>query len=407
MRIIIKRMQREKIVIGFDAKRALCNRTGLGSYSRTLINDIVQACDKTGNVFSSKDCSFYLYSPKIGQENLKKQIINRDNIKYIYPKHPNNSLLSSLWREKYIVRDLIKDNISIYHGLSGELPINIKRSGVKTIVTIHDVIFFSHPEWYSSFDVRIYKHKFFSTLRQADKIIAISECTKRDILKYGNTDPLNPLVKEEDIEVIYQSYNNIFNTSITEEEKTRIKQKYSLPNDFVLNVGTIEKRKNILLAVEAISQLPNTNLIIIGRQRGEYANRIKDYILKHSLQTRVRILENIPNEELKVFYSMAKLFVYPSIYEGFGIPIVEAIANNLPVVAAKGSCLEEAGGPDTYYVDPYSVKEMREAIQLLYNNEDKRSTMIMRSREYIKKFNNIDIAQQNLDLYESLLSLRK
>jgi len=398
-------MTNKDIVIGFDAKRALCNRTGLGSYSRTLINDIAKECFCRENIFSSMNCSFYLYSPTRGQENLKSQIIKGDNIKYIYSKYNFSSILSSLWRERYIVRDLIKDKVDIYHGLSGELPINIKKTGIKTIVTIHDLIFLSHPEWYSPLDVKIYKHKFYSTLQQADKIIAISECTKRDILTFGNKNSLNPIVKEENIEVIYQSYNNIFNTTITKEEKSHLKQKYSLPNDFILSVGTIEERKNLLLAIKAITEITNVNLIIIGKQKGAYANRIKEYIDCHRLGNRVRFLENISNEELRIFYSMAKLFVYPSIYEGFGIPIVEAIANNLPVIATKGSCLEEAGGPYSYYIDPYSVEEMKEAINILYNNEDKRLTMINKSREYIQKFNNTNITQQVLNLYNTLLDI--
>ena len=194
--------------MGFDAKRAVSNSTGLGSYSRTLMNDLIRY--NAENIFS-----FRLYAPDKGRDNLRNQIITDKNTEFVYPNGINIKLLRDLWREKGIVKDLIRDNVQVFHGLSGQLPKGIKASGIKSIVTIHDLIFLTHPEFYNPIDVKIYKHKFFSALKEADRIIAISECTKRDILHFGNINPSKPLVTEDKIQVIYQSYNKIFDKTVS------------------------------------------------------------------------------------------------------------------------------------------------------------------------------------------------
>ncbi|MBR1774155.1 MAG: glycosyltransferase family 4 protein [Bacteroidales bacterium] len=385
-------MQGGKITVGFDAKRAVSNSTGLGSYSRTLINDLAKA--NTDNLFS-----FRLYAPDKGRDNLRNQIVTDENLEFVYPNGINIKLLRDLWREKGIVKDLIRDNVKVFHGLSGQLPKGIKASGVKSIVTIHDLIFFTHHEFYNPIDVKIYKHKFFSALQEADRVIAISECTKRDILRFGNIKASKPLVTEDKIQVIYQSYNKIFDNSVTDEMKSEIKKRLSLPDKFILNVGTVERRKNILLCVKALNEVPqDVHLVVIGKSTS-YIKEIEKYIEQNNLRSRVHFFQGITNKDLKTIYSLARLFVYPSHYEGFGIPIIEAIANNLPVIAAKGSCLEEAGGESSYYVEPNDVKAMANAVNTLLNDEEKRLIAINESKKYIKKFANNDIAQKMSDLY--------
>ncbi|EJX04135.1 mannosyltransferase [gut metagenome] len=124
----------------------------------------------------------------------------------------------------------------------------------------------------------------------------------------------------------------------------------------------MEERKNVLLAVKALEKLPaDLSLIIVGRQT-KYAEKVKRYIRRHQLDQRVRFLQGVPNSVLPAIYQMAEAFVYPSRYEGFGIPVIEAIQSGLPVVAATGSCLEEAGGPHSFYVDPDDSEGLREAV---------------------------------------------
>lgn len=374
--------------IGYDAKRLVSNATGLGSYSRTLVESLS----------SFKDLQFLLYAQNKGREELYSNV-KGDNLIFKYHSLSSNlanKISQSVWREKTIVKDLLRDNVQVFHGLSGQLPVGIKKSGVKSVVTVHDLIFFSHPEWYSPIDTMIYKRKFHRTIKEADKIIAISECTKRDIMNYGD-------VEEEKIKVIYQSFNPIFTQTIDDEEKQKIRTRYSLPNRFILNVGTIERRKNVLLVVKALKEIENDiHLVIVGRQT-EYTKEVRQYVLQNNLEKRVHIINGVLFDELKVLYSLADLFVYPSIYEGFGIPVIEAIANRLPVIACIGSCLEEAGGDCSLYVKPEDVKGMVQAMNVFLYDNERRNRAIEEGIKHIQRFVGNNVAEKHIDLYNTLL----
>ena len=379
------------LVIGFDAKRAVANGTGLGSYSRTLINDLARY-----------PLSLRLYAPDEGRYDLRSQIHDRDNVCFCYPDSslltPHSSLFTSYWRSHKIVCDLQRDGIQLYHGLSGELPVGISRSGIPGVVTIHDLIFLRHPEYYHFIDRQIYAWKFRRTVREATHIIAISECTRRDILHYA------PDVDPEKISVIYQSCAPKFNGSAMTESVE------GLPPDlrscrYILNVGTIEARKNVLLAVKALEEdaLPgDLHLVIVGRHTS-YTDEVSRYVRAHGLDSRVHILHGVSDAELPALYAGAEAFVYPSRYEGFGIPIIEAISCGLPVVACSGSCLEEAGGPDTLYVDPDDPCAMATAIRQVLKGAPGRDNRIVRSRTYIRRFEGNDVAGQVYRLYERLI----
>ena len=146
-------------IIGFDAKRIVRNGTGLGSYGRTLVNDLAQR----------PDLELRLYAPDQGRDDLRSQIIERPNVNFCYPH--GGRLSNSWWRMKGVVTDLQRDGVQLYHGLSGELPIGISKSGIRSVVTIHDLIFLRHPEFYNWVDTKIYAWKFRQTLREADHIL--------------------------------------------------------------------------------------------------------------------------------------------------------------------------------------------------------------------------------------------
>ena len=374
------------MIIGFDAKRIVRNGTGLGSYGRTLVNDIARV---------NPSLRLNLYAPDKGRDELREQIITAPGLTFCYPKDCHQPLDKALWRSRGIVKDLKNDGVQLYHGLSGVLPWGIRKSGIHSIVTIHDLIFLRHPEFYNWIDTKIYAWKFRQTIREADHIIAISECTKRDIMEFGH-------IGDDHISVIYQSCSPRFN-ACPEGEQEKVRLHYGLPQRFILNVGTIERRKNILLAVKALTDLPeDLSLVIIGRHTN-YTNEVLDYVNTHGLNQRVFFLHGVPDEHLPALYAQAEAFVYPSLYEGFGIPIIEAISSGLPVVACTGSCLEEAGGPDSLYVAPDDAEGLAAAIRQVLKGTPGRETRIEHSRDYIRRFEGNDVASQVLDLYRSLL----
>lgn len=375
-------MQENDFLIGFDAKRIVRNGTGLGSYARTLVNALAE----------NEHLQLNLYAPDEGRDDLRNQIVNRDNVKFVYPEGLHFRFQRDLWRSKGVVKQLKKDGVKLYHGLSGELPAGLKTAGIPGVVTIHDLIFLRHPEYYHWWDVEIYRRKFKSTLKEASRIIAISECTKRDILHYGD-------FPEDKIDVIYQGCSNRFRQSVSDADKERVKKKYNLPKNFILNVGSIEERKNVLLAVKASRCLRDAFEMVIVGKHTKYTDEVLDYVKKNGLENRVHILHGIPDEDLPVIYHLAQVFVYPSRYEGFGIPIIEAIQTGLPVVACTGSCLEEAGGPDCLYVNPDDVEGMAKAIEQAVAEKDSR---VPKAQEYIKRFENSNLAAQVIEEYKLL-----
>ena len=380
-----------QLIIGYDAKRIVRNGTGLGNYGRTLVNDIARNAESVNSCGESGDSPLQLrlYAPDKGRDDLRNQILNSSHLSFCYPQSTHLPFGKSLWRSYGIVKDLLRDGVQLYHGLSGELPIGIRKSGIKSIVTIHDLIFLRHPEFYHWIDTKIYAWKFHQTLREADHIIAVSECTKRDIMAYGDFD-------ESRISVIYQSYAPRFNISPSQNEEKN-------PSRYILSVGSIEARKNILLAVKALPYLPDDiSLVIVGRHT-KYTDEVTAYAKANHLEHRIRILHGVSDEELPALYAGAEVFVYPSRYEGFGIPIIEAIGSGLPIVACTGSCLEEAGGPDSLYVDPDDEQAMAQAIRQSLKGSEGREQRILRSREYIRRFEGCDVASQVIDLYRQLL----
>ena len=211
-------------------------------------------------------------------------------------------------------------------------------------------------------------------------------------------------VPEEKISVIYQSFAPRFKVPPSSPQGG-----VSLPqvgvqrgSSYILSVGTIEERKNVLLAVKALEYLPeNLSLVLVGRST-DYAKTVRKYADHHGLGRRVVMRHDVTNDELPQLYAGAEAFVYPSRYEGFGIPIIEAISMGLPVVAATGSCLEEAGGPHSLYVSPDDAEGLAAAVRSVLRGASGREERINRCRDYIRRFEGQDVAQQVIRLYMAL-----
>jgi glycosyltransferase involved in cell wall biosynthesis len=247
---------------------------------------------------------------------------------------------------------------------------------------------------YSYFDRKIHYYKFKYAANKADLVIAISEQTKKDIVTYLKINP-------NKIKVIYQGCAPVFKEEIPSEFIELTREKYQLPTNFILNVGTIEKRKNVLSVIKAIKEMDN-QLVIIGKKTA-YFTEINTYILENNLQNKVIFLENVELKELASIYKMATIFIYPSVFEGFGIPIVEALYSKTPVITSKGSCFSEAGGENSIYVNPLNPEEIRIELSELLANSEKREVMKQKGFEFVQKFNDALIAKNWIDTYQEII----
>ena len=370
--------------IGYDAKRAFTNFTGLGNYSRDTIRILSSFFNKN---------NYLLYTPNNKLNDRLDFLKYQSNISIRSPQKLLDKIFSSYWRTKNILNDIEKDNIDIYHGLSHELPIGIEDTKIKTIVTIHDLIYLRYPNLFSSVDLKIYDKKFRSACERADKIIAVSKQTKKDIINYFSID-------EQKIEVVYQGCNKAFKTSDYDNYEL-IKNKFGLFDEYLLYVGSIEERKNLLTLLEALKDIPRKKLIIIG-DGNNYKKKCVSFINNNNLNSRTLILSGLKIEEMATIYKHAEMLIYPSIFEGFGIPILEALYSKIPVITSKGGCFSEAGGPDSIYINPLSKKEILEAIKKIEGTPNLKEKMIENGLKYAENFSDENIANNLMRVYQAL-----
>jgi glycosyltransferase involved in cell wall biosynthesis len=369
--------------IGFDAKRAFFNKSGLGSYSRNLIMGLTDFFP---------DNEYYLYTPGLNEELFEPV---HPSIKIVTPKRMFHRIFSSYWRTFHISKELPKDGIKIFHGLSHELPYNFPKKQVKSIVTIHDLIFLRLPHMYKLIDRTIYEKKFKYACEVSDRVIAVSRQTAEDIVEFFHISP-------EKIDVVYQGCNPVFNNEVPLIEKEILRMKYLLPKSFILYVGTIEERKNLLTLIKALHygkiDIP---LVVIGKPTA-YLNKIIEFIERHSL-INIIFCDVVQNQDLPGIYQLADLFVYPSIFEGFGIPVLEAMYSRVPVITSKASSMTEVGGDYTIYVDPTNAEEMAAAIKKVLFDEDLQQKMVAEGYRHARSFDADKVTSNIMQVYKKVL----
>lgn len=384
--------------IGFDAKRAAQNRTGLGNYSRFVIRILSEKF--AGN-------QYHLYTPKPHRMPYLQEIPTLKHLFLHFPPQGIWSRIRSLWRVWGITKDIQKDGIQIFHGLSNELPLNIGTpeqrkmkaggKGCKYIVTVHDLIFIHTPQYYHWIDRQIYNFKFRRACRCADRVIAVSEYTKQEIMHYYHT-------PESKIDVVYQGCDPVFSQEIEEGKLQEVKARYQLPDKFVLYVGSIEERKNLMLVAKAMAELNRRaaiHVVAVGR-RTAYVDQIQDFLKAQGIDHLFHFYHQVPYADLPSFYKWASTFAYPSRIEGFGIPLLEAISSGVPAIGCTGSCLEEAGGPNSIYVNPDDAKGMADAILRTCTDEPLRQHMISEGKKYALNFSDEKLSHDLMKVYESL-----
>lgn len=371
--------------IGFDAKKAIVNLTGIGNYSRRVIAALSKAYPADG---------LFLFGPR---KEPKAALPVAENVSRVYPPAFGGAITYELWRNRYLRGDLRKYGIDIYHGLSNEIPTGLDKSPTRTVVTIHDLIFLTRPETFKAGMRMKLRKKTLYACRHADKIIAISRQTADDIMRFYG-------IGSDRIAIVYQSIDPIYFTPATAEEKAAVASRYSLPERYVLCVGTIEKRKNQELLIKALPAVDaGMHAVIVGRCT-PYADELETLARQTGVAERVHFLSGVPTGDLPAIYQSAAVFCFPSVYEGFGLPIAEALASRVPVIAATGSCLEEAGGPDSIYISPDDDAALAGAVNRLCTDSALRERTVARGAEYVRRFSDEAMARGLMDVYKSVLN---
>ena len=373
--------------IGYDAKRAYQNYTGLGNYSRDLLK----------NIFSNfPENDYVLYTPNSIKNPRLSFLSEHDNVETRFPNSSLHKTFKGYWRSINLEKTLEKDNIDIFHGLSNEIP-RRRQSNIKYVVTIHDLIFKRYPRNYRSIDRKIHNVKFKYAAKNADLTIAISEQTKKDIVDFYKINP-------NKIKVLHQSCHDNFRREYPKEVITHIKEKFQLPDNFILNVGTIETRKNLNAIIQAIPIMKNDLPIVVVGRKTKYFNFLKVQMKKLKIDSsRIIFLKNVSIEELPSIYKLADLFIYPSLFEGFGIPIIESLISGTPVITSKDGCFSEAGGPDSLYINPLDYEEIAHSVDNLLSDTNQQLLMAENGKEFVKKFDPALLSKELMDIYKSII----
>lgn len=373
------------MLIGFDAKKIVSNLTGIGNYSRGLVN-LLSAGGEDKCV---------LFAPDKGNDKCLSGLDMNGNVEFVY-SGSGSGIGKNYWRNFSMVNDIKRSGVDLFHGVSNELPFGIAKAGCKTAVTIHDLIFIRYPHTYDFLSRKILEVKTRYACRVADRIIAVSEQTKRDIVEFYGVAP-------EKIDVLYQGCHAAFKRRVSADEMAEVRRIYDLPERYMVSVGTIEERKNHRTVVDAVSRLTDDVPLLIVSKRTRLQRKIEEQIERLGLGDRVRIINGVPFNHLPALYQGSELAIYLSYFEGFGIPVLEGITSGVPVIAATGSCLEEAGGKGAVYCDPFDAAGVAEAMHSLLTSPERRGELVAEGEKHIAAFTDEVLGANIRAFYEKLL----
>lgn len=381
--------------IGYDGKRAFQNKTGLGNYSRSLLTIVSRYFPQH---------QYLLFAPK--QTHLF-DIHSIANIRTIIPETLLYQKLPALWRRRGMVKQIAQAKLDIYHGLSNELPAGIEKSKIKTVVTVHDLIFERFPQTYHFDERYTHRWKIKRACKIADSIIAISEQTKNDLIDFYG-------VPAQKIAVCYQSCNPIFELPVTDAEKAEVRKKYQLPDRYFLFVSSIAPRKNLITlckAMIALKEAIHVPLVVIGDGKNE-KEEAKKLMKENAMEERLILLNELPAAKEDSFssaadfpaiYQQALALVYPSIFEGFGLPILEAMWSGLPVICSNTSSMPEVAGDAALYFSPHDTAALAQHLKAIAADEGLVQTIREKGLQQARKFGAEQYAISIMNVYKNLL----
>ncbi|EKQ50523.1 MULTISPECIES: glycosyltransferase family 1 protein [unclassified Clostridium] len=378
--------------VSLELHPCLKNRSGIGIYTYEISKNLQKFKDITlcGDIFNF-----------INRNNIDIDLEELDfeiNIFALFPY----GVYRRVWHYIPIKHNwLFNDKADIYHFFNFIVPPSIDG---KVITTVYDMTYELYPETMDKRNLKRLKTDMQYSVERSDKIITISESSKKDIMKFLNID-------ESKIEVVYCGVDyDRFNKSYSEEEKLKIREKYNLPKDYILYMGTLEPRKNIESIIEAFEifkredGLANEKVkLVIAGKKGWLFESIFNLVDKLNLKDEVIFTDYVDENDKPLIYNMASLFLFPSLYEGFGIPVLEAMASSVPVITSNVSSLPEVAGDAAILVAPKDIKSIAKYMNEILINEELKKDLVKKGHEQAKKFTWEASAQKVYNIYKEII----
>jgi glycosyltransferase involved in cell wall biosynthesis len=372
--------------------------SGVSEYTFNLIKEILRLDNHNEYRLFYNSFGDCLNIPEFREKNVKL-------VKYNYPNKILNYLFFKFFNYPKIDKELEADVFFMPHinfiGMSNNPPQPpLVRRGVKSLITIHDLSFLKYPEFFSW--RKNFWHKMINVkklIKRFDTIIAVSENTKRDIVKLCGVD-------ENKVKVIYPGLGNEFiNTETANDKLSQVKNKYNLPDKYILYLGTIEPRKNVDGIIKAYNKLRTTysemqdyKLVIAGGKGWKSDNIYKEWE-KSEFKNDIKFLGYIEDKDKIYLYKLASVFIYPSFYEGFGFPPLEAMASGVPVICSYAASLPEVVDGSALMVNPYNINDMTRALKEILTDENLKNRLIKQGLEQVKKFSWENTAKKYLEIF--------
>lgn len=375
------------MIVSFDGKRAVSNTTGLGNYSRRVISTLAQK-------FSNDE--YVILAPKMKHTSELDELLKMNNVHIEISPHP---ILGHIWRfGRGILKSAAHHHTDVFHGLSAELPLGVKKSGMASVVTIHDMIYYHFPKYYSFIDRSIYYRKALYACQASDRIVTVSEFTKKDVVNILGIDP-------KKIDVVYPCVGEEYLSDVSFACVKELRESLKLPERYILAVGRLVYHKNFILAIESLSLLEDKNvvLVMVGKENSYWRNEIYPIVKKYGLADRVRLIPWVDSRLMPALYAEAQAVVFPSFCEGFGLPVLEAHHCGTPVLCARGSALDEVGGDATYFFDPHDANGLATGLDNILADNNLAQAMSDRGRINASRFAPDKMAERLHAIYEQVL----
>jgi glycosyltransferase involved in cell wall biosynthesis len=362
--------------VAIDARKL--HDFGIGTYIRNLLRELARTDQDTEYVLLSREADLGV-AAQLGP-----------NFRSVLEPSPNYSVREQL----HVPWVLRRERPDVFHAPHYVLPPGVH---CRSVVTIHDCIHLMFPQYLPSRAAYAYaRATMWAAARRSDRILTVSEASKRDILHFFNVPP-------EKIVVVYNAIDEHFRNTPPEDTVARVRERYQLDHKFVLYVGNIKPHKNLVRLIEAFDELrkhgfEDLKLLIIGALRRA--------VHRHKLHKHVRFLGYLSDETLAVLYRLASAFVFPSLYEGFGLPPLEAMASGTPVVTSNVSSLPEVTGDAAVLVDPYDVDSIVEGLRRVLSDPALAAELGRRGQERAREFSWARSVEKTRQVYQELATRR-
>lgn len=363
---------------------------------KILLNGLQIGTKNTGVQYYTQN--LFNEQTKLCPEKFDIRIINAQDVKF--PFHNFNKIQRIIYENFFLKNYLNSNKFDLFHSPNYVLPLFLN---TPSVLTIHDLITLDFPELCQTESALYFKLWLPLSIKKAVKIIAVSNKVKSDIIRHFN-------VNEEKIEVVYHGVNPIFKKVENESIIDKVKNKYSLPDKFILFVGNIEPKKNLERLIKAFELVKRTTdithkLVIVGKKGWKY-NTVYDTISSLKLTNEIIFTDYVSETDLAVLYSLSDLFVFPSLYEGFGIPPLEAMACETPVLVSDKGALPEITGGVCLQTNSYDINDMASKIIRLLTDNELRLKTILEGKEWVKNFTLEKTAKETLNVYEKALNIK-